>query len=195
VSDQTNEEWLASLKPGDQVIVSTNSAFTPDSIGIVSRVTKTLLVLSSGERFRKSDGFAPGDVSYHCTQLLYPTPKRITDVKKRALYRRFDKLGWEAFAKISLQRLQAMVEELEATNSIRNPLITPRPGDVLMEPNTHIVHVVSYVGDDYVYTNLASPSDTIGGKDCREIWPRKEWFDIFGDNEVLHIAEGGGGDE
>jgi hypothetical protein len=52
-------EWLASLKVGDEVAIQPGGWDQTQRISRVTRITKTQFVCGS-ERFRKSDGWAPG---------------------------------------------------------------------------------------------------------------------------------------
>ena len=78
--------WLNDLKPGDMVIVTNNHGPAGWGVGHVDRLTKTLIITKSGGKFRKSDGYEPGD-SWHKARLLEPTPKMLDDIRRHQLRR------------------------------------------------------------------------------------------------------------
>lgn len=58
----TRQEWLASLKVGDEVAMTERYSNKVFRICRVSRMTKTLIIVDWYERsFRKKDGLEPGD--------------------------------------------------------------------------------------------------------------------------------------
>ena len=58
----TRQEWLASLKVGDEVAMTERYSDKVFRICRVSRTTKTLIIVDWYERsFRKKDGLEPGD--------------------------------------------------------------------------------------------------------------------------------------
>jgi len=77
MSSQTRENWLANLKPGDQVVVS--HPLYRDSIKTVERTTKTLVVLKNGDKYRKQNGYVPGNYFYGF-YLCRPTKERLTKI-------------------------------------------------------------------------------------------------------------------
>lgn len=86
-----NNQWLEQLKPGDPVVVS--SSRSRKYLTKIDRITKTPLVIKRknfvGEyyevKFRRSDGFAPGD-SWPRERLLEPTPELFEEIRREKLY-------------------------------------------------------------------------------------------------------------
>lgn len=56
----SDKEWLAGLKAGDEVAVFSGYVHRYPRVARVDRVTATLVMVDGG-RYRKSDGWAPGN--------------------------------------------------------------------------------------------------------------------------------------
>lgn len=65
-------EWLDNLKVGDPVIVKGNGE---PLLRLVERLTATMVVTTSGSRFRRNTGYRVGDDPWHFTWIEEP-PKR-----------------------------------------------------------------------------------------------------------------------
>lgn len=69
------QEWLDSLTTGDTVIVNGRHR---SSLSKVERLTKTLIILENGERFRKKGGRKSGDHNpWGNTYIIQPTSDRL----------------------------------------------------------------------------------------------------------------------
>ena len=78
------DEWVACLKEGDTVITRLGYSFNRrEEISKVARITRTLIVLEGGQRFRRRDGYqyeAPtGYGARGC--LLKPTKEALQRVR------------------------------------------------------------------------------------------------------------------
>lgn len=67
-------KWIDNLKPGDTVAVV---EYGKARIRTVERVTKTLVVLVNGSRFRRSDGLTPGESMWRQAYLADPSDPTI----------------------------------------------------------------------------------------------------------------------
>ena len=70
------KNWLSELKEGDEVYMS-NSNYLP-SHGIVSKITKTQIVIGKDRtvrRFNKEKGVEIGNDCWHFCYLIRPTPE------------------------------------------------------------------------------------------------------------------------
>ena len=79
-------EWLAGLKVGDPVAVD----IWPEKGGTVQRVarfTKQFIVADDGRRFRKRDGFMPGDDPWNLCNIKEPTRAPARKAKARKVGR------------------------------------------------------------------------------------------------------------
>ena len=80
--------WLATIKPGDMVIVNDGGWGNTSRVTRVTRLTATQIVIQNGhaeQRFRRSDGHVVGGTGYHSAWLSEPTPQRVAEVRRAAL--------------------------------------------------------------------------------------------------------------
>lgn len=110
---EQRQQWLASIKPGDEVY---------DGRGIVkvARCTATQIIVTNGRyetRYRRSDGDMVGRDQWAtgCIQELTPTLRN--KVEKAALLARFrqasSKVSVDTFTLDKLRRLVEMLEEVQ----------------------------------------------------------------------------------
>lgn len=72
---QEEREWLANVKAGDKVFVT--SRWGAGEIETVERTTKTLIILSRGQKYRRSDGYQPGSDRYYAGSIRPVTDDRL----------------------------------------------------------------------------------------------------------------------
>lgn len=79
-------EWMDNLKPGDQAILEGSGVGHNSEIVTVERLTKTLVVLEGGQRYRRSNGFRSGDrSSWNWTRLVEYTEGKALAINHRKL--------------------------------------------------------------------------------------------------------------
>ena len=86
-----DKEWLAGLKAGDEVVVSSGYVQRVPAIHRVTRVTGTLVIVGAS-RYRKSDGYAPGN-GYHRGRIVQPTPERRDIAEEKMLRARLESIA------------------------------------------------------------------------------------------------------
>lgn len=79
MENQNYAEWLVSLKSGDEVQVKRNRDL---QIGKVERVTATLIILSSGRRFKRKCGYLYGGSSWGF-ECIEPVTQEARDTVER----------------------------------------------------------------------------------------------------------------
>jgi hypothetical protein len=70
-------ESLENLKVGDKVFYDSSSTL---GISKITRLTKTQIIISNGQRFRKKNGWLVGDNTWAITKIKMLTPKRVETV-------------------------------------------------------------------------------------------------------------------
>lgn len=98
-----DSEWLASLKAGDEVLVS---GLYEGRLATVERVTATQVVIDNARRFRRTSGLLVGGSSWSMTSIREPT-----QADRDALEMRELRAEVEAYAKskaATLDTLRAM---------------------------------------------------------------------------------------
>ena len=115
-----NKEWLQNLKPGDKVIVK-RQRYRGDIIGVVERITKTLLILENGTRFRRRDGNTPGDGYYSSLQWLREYSQEEGErIEREQTVRRMvctlNNIQWENLPLNVLLQVEALVKGVEKEN-------------------------------------------------------------------------------
>lgn len=105
-----DKEWLESLKAGDEVAVwSSRIGGNHYSIHVVDRITKTLIILKSGNRYRRRDGYRPGDE--WTRESIVPVTDEIRDkMRRRILIAGLKHVEWE---KLSTEKLTEITEKLK----------------------------------------------------------------------------------
>jgi len=79
-------EWLKSVKPGDEVIVSGGGPMSRSRVKKVERLTKTQIVLDNGMKYRIGGGCEVGDDSWRSTFLRESTPESINKIKREDMH-------------------------------------------------------------------------------------------------------------
>ena len=102
--------FLEKLGPGDRVIVSGRMT---QSVDTVARITKTQIVMSSGNRFNRSTGrFIGGDrwTFFHLSEATTENLEAIArDREKKDLVRKLNGMNWNGF---TLEQLRYIVSAL-----------------------------------------------------------------------------------
>lgn len=83
-------DWLAGLQVGDPVVVRTWPHKRRYYVGLVSRLTKTLIVTEGGWRFRRKDGWPPGNDPWRAQWIEKPTAAQARKAKAEKPNRRSD---------------------------------------------------------------------------------------------------------
>lgn len=108
-----DREWLENLKPGDEVVAKPLSAVRANSIERVERTTKTLIVLSTGERFRRQDGRSLHGTAWSRVYLSPPTPERVGEIRRAALVSRLRGYPWEGLPLAVLDNIRGILDQHE----------------------------------------------------------------------------------
>lgn len=105
-----DNEWLNNLKVGDEVVVSEGGIANRVFRSTVERLTKTLIFIKGGQKYRRRGGHSPG--TWDTGFLLEPTPENLEQVKestlkimRRSLARRLREYTWH---KLPLETLEAI---------------------------------------------------------------------------------------
>ncbi len=106
-----NKEWLESLKPGDEVCF--NGSYGKVVIRKVERLTKTQIILDTGNKFRRDSGYCVGGSAWHNSNITQVTEKvkhqiKIGDIKYKISMIDFNKLPVN-----KMERILAIVNEAE----------------------------------------------------------------------------------
>lgn len=75
----TNNDWIKELKIGDKVCLDR------DSIGIVAKITKTMIILTNAMRFNINSGFSTGNNLYGSHYIEQLTPEKISAINKKRI--------------------------------------------------------------------------------------------------------------
>ena len=105
-------EWLKSLKYGDTVIVKSRYN---DRVGIVDRVTKTMIIINSGERFRRNDGERVGANVWNLSNITQADADKVKAIasrkKKEKLINSIKSFDISKLDLYTLEKLLAVIEE------------------------------------------------------------------------------------
>lgn len=114
---QTREEWLASLKPGDQV--ANQHGMSGDySVYIVGQITKQHVILTTGAKYRLTNGRAVSADKWSSDYIEEVTPDVVAAIKRRNL----ESAVWSELIKLqninvvrslSNERLEGLLAVLE----------------------------------------------------------------------------------
>ena len=86
---------LENLNVGDEVILENPIFKSETTIKKVVRITKTLIILSDGLRFRKDNGKAYGDSGYFVYSIHVATPEEIEKIKAKQIARKqIEEIFW-----------------------------------------------------------------------------------------------------
>ena len=69
----TRQEWLASLKVGDEVVVRQRSSFGEYRLCAVTSAPRTMVVVDNFSKFRRSDGTCTARSSFYRPTIEQPT--------------------------------------------------------------------------------------------------------------------------
>lgn len=107
-----SNEWLGSLKPGDEVIVSSRHY---EDIRLVERITPTgrIVVNVGGMSTREfnADGWQRGGDSYGRSHIVEPTQERRDKIEQRTLVERLGRVKW---GELPLETLRTIIAALNA---------------------------------------------------------------------------------
>jgi len=79
-------EWLTALKAGDLVILLGSGMRKHDAVGVVERVTKTLVIIRGGSaRYRKSDGYSTHTTVWSMYGIGEATLEKVEKIREREL--------------------------------------------------------------------------------------------------------------
>lgn len=108
-------DFLKSLKAGDSVIRSGASIYGGASVEVVERVTPTMIVLKSGERFDKKWGHPVGDRPKFCTvTLCEATADMLVKIRTTQELRRLQNVDWRNVDAATRRRICYILHEAEA---------------------------------------------------------------------------------
>ena len=120
----SDNEWLASLKAGDKVIVTNGRE---DTVSKVIRRTPSGRIhierlYGDGEWEFNPNGRERGSTdSYFSNYLTQPTPERVARIQARSLSRRLDRVNWSAFPLDTLRQVAALVDAAMDDMEARKP--------------------------------------------------------------------------
>lgn len=86
------KNFIDDLKPGDTVIVS--RSHHPSTLSTVVKLTKTQIILSSGSRFRKKDGWGVGGDRWCTDRLEEATPEKVSKIQRMRLAQKLATTKW-----------------------------------------------------------------------------------------------------
>ena len=101
-------EWLANLKPGDQVIVHW-SHYDQYSIANVERITPTQIVISN-TKFRRSNGWRIGGNEWATTYIQEPTQDLLEKAETIRLQKSMAGVKWSAVPLAQLRTIQGILK-------------------------------------------------------------------------------------
>ena len=110
---QNMSEWLDKLQVGDEVVVDSSSIGAIPYITKVARLTETLIVTESGQRYRRKDGVTLGSGSY-CSFLQEPTQEIVDAISQRNLASHLRQVQW---SDLPLDKLRAVIKLLPRKSS------------------------------------------------------------------------------
>jgi hypothetical protein len=100
--------WLASVKPGDKVAISTG--YRSYALGVVDRLTNTQIITGAGTRFRRSDGRKVGSTDWCASYLVEPTPDVVEHVARKRAIARLRAVKWEDLPLSKLGDVLAVIQ-------------------------------------------------------------------------------------
>lgn len=114
-----NKEWLANLKVGDEVVVDSSTSLCGGlSIVKVERLTKTLISVSDGRRYRRSDGIAPGD-GYSRSHIEEPTDEIREKIRRQKSATWLSRVKWDQLPTQTLSQVIEIVQKAQSQTSDR----------------------------------------------------------------------------
>ena len=94
-TQHTREEWLARLKPGDQVAIQTGRSGDYNLYNVIER-TRYHIVLSTGSKYKATNGRYINAGKWDSNSIEEVTPQILTAMKRRKL----ENDVWSAFCKL-----------------------------------------------------------------------------------------------
>jgi DNA replicative helicase MCM subunit Mcm2 (Cdc46/Mcm family) len=108
----TDKTFLENLKPGDRVVISSGGVSDRKRVGRVERLTKTQIIVD-GSRFRKSDGWQPGDY-WNRAWLQEASEETIKEIaarqRRRQIVAKIQKFRWDTLPDDLLQQVVDLLE-------------------------------------------------------------------------------------
>lgn len=105
------KNFIDGLKPGDTVIVSKLNL--SGVLKTVERITKTQVILSSGSRFRKKDGFEVGGDIWNTYHLEEVTPEKVSKIhynkEREQLSLKLKCLNWHSLELSTLREVAEII--------------------------------------------------------------------------------------
>lgn len=105
------KEWLESLKPGDEVAV--NGSHGNLSIRLVARLTKTQIILNTGNKFRRDSGYCVGGSAWGHSNITQVTEKVKHQIKIRNIKYKISMIDFNKLPVSKMVRILAIVNEAE----------------------------------------------------------------------------------
>jgi len=112
--------WLQNLKVGDRVIISGNNAFGGDVVGLVSRLTKTQVLVTLGlstyeHKYRLKDGRSIGTGTWETKWIYEATPEKIEAIllrNKRFKIKKYvtETINWDVVPKNVIDHLYEVLD-------------------------------------------------------------------------------------
>lgn len=104
-----SNEWLAAVKPGDEVAI--NAGYSGYSMLIVDRVTSTQIICGKA-RYRRDTGRLVGGSGYRVHYLSEPTPAIRETIERNKLLAELHRMKWE---ELETERLRRVVDAAKST--------------------------------------------------------------------------------
>ncbi|KKL03903.1 hypothetical protein LCGC14_2621460 [marine sediment metagenome] len=104
--DTMKKEWLENLKVGDRVVINTTSYGSQgdNSVSVVERLTKTLIITKGGRKFRRNDGLSPGG-EWSKDTLQEPTPEAVDRIRQANLANKLRHYDWKPLPLATLRAI------------------------------------------------------------------------------------------
>lgn len=106
-------EWLASLKPGDEVCVPQMYGYAAH-IKTVKRLTATMIVLDDDTKYRKESGYQIGHRGWHSTSINMVTDAIRASVEHAELCQWLDSMSGRRKS-LSIEMLRALKAAYDAS--------------------------------------------------------------------------------
>lgn len=107
------QEWLASLKPGDDVIVSGTGPDSDRLLKVHRRTPSGRIIVSYGGMRTAEfnpDGFERGNNGWRRGMLIEPTKERRAAIEQRELSRRIERVNFRALDIDTLRAIAALLK-------------------------------------------------------------------------------------
>jgi hypothetical protein len=111
------DNWIDSLKVGDEVAVRRGYGHASYELAVVQKVTATQIVLERHRFYKHNGRQVGGSNSYDQFQIMQPTPEIRESVRRAKLLRMLDGRNWSLFSTDQLERIAAIVAERKAVQA------------------------------------------------------------------------------